>query len=146
MGAPENSIFTAEKVIGWLIIYSIFMQNLVQILRNFYINSSSWNNYDSWFFSFLKSIRLWNFKFDSWITNHEWLIQTLSESLEKFLANNFALSGAKDNTCRLLNRGGFVENTISNLPKSQEPNFWEEVDSVVLFAYASLAASRTLLQ
>ena len=47
------------------------------MLRNFCINLSSWNNYDSWFFSFSKNIRSWNFKFDSLITNHELLIQTL---------------------------------------------------------------------
>ena len=29
---------------------------------------------------------------------------------------------------------------------SQEPGFWEVMDSFVLLAYASLAASRTLLQ
>lgn len=28
----------------------------------------------------------------------------------------------------------------------QRPNFWERVDSIVLLAYKSLAASRTLLQ
>ena len=43
--------------------------------------------------------------------------------LEKFLANNFALSNAEDSTSGSLNRGGiadlltFVKNTISNLPK-----------------------------
>ena len=30
--------------------------------------------------------------------------------------------------------------------KSQEPSFWEVMDSFNLLAYASLAASRTLLQ
>ena len=50
------------------------------------------------------------------------------EFLEKFSANNFALSDAEDNTSGLLNRGG-----IANLPllrtllaihqKSQEPSF-----------------------
>ena len=73
------------------------------------------------------------------------------EFLEKFAANNFALSDAEDNTSRLLNREG-----ISNLPllrtllairqKSREPSFWEVTDSFVLLAYASLAASRTLSQ
>ena len=73
------------------------------------------------------------------------------EFLEKFLARNFALSDAEDNTSGPLNRGG-----IANLPllrtllairqKSHEPSFWEEMDSFVLVAYASLAASRTLLQ
>ena len=73
------------------------------------------------------------------------------EFLEKFLANNFALSDAEDNTSGLLNTG-----SIADLPllrtllaihqKSREPSFWEVMDSFVLVAYASLAASRTLLQ
>ena len=73
------------------------------------------------------------------------------EFLEKFSANNFALSDAEDNTSGPLNRGG-----IANLPllrtllaihqKSREPNIWEVMDSFVLIAYVSLAASRTLLQ
>ena len=73
------------------------------------------------------------------------------EFLEKFSANNFALSDAEDNTSALLNRGG-----IADLPllrtlfairqKSREPSFSVVVDSFVLLAYASLAASRTLLQ
>ena len=55
------------------------------------------------------------------------------EFLEKFSANNFALSDAEDNTSRSLNRGG-----IANLPslrtllttcqKSCEPNFSEVMD------------------
>ena len=73
------------------------------------------------------------------------------EFLEKFPANNFALSDTEDNTSGLLNRGG-----ISDLPllrtllairqKSREPSFWEVKDSFVLIAHASLAASRTFLQ
>ena len=43
------------------------------------------------------------------------------EFKEKFSANNFVL-------------------------ESREPSFWEVMDSLVLLAYASLAASRTLLQ
>ena len=64
---------------------------------------------------------------------------------------NFALSDAKDNTSKLLNRRG-----IADLPslimllavhqKSGEPCFWEVIDSFVLLAYPSVAASRTLLQ
>ena len=73
------------------------------------------------------------------------------EFFEKFLANNFTLSDAKDNISSPLNRGG-----IAGLPllrtllvihqKSQEPGFWEVMESFVLVAYARLAASRTLLQ
>ena len=65
--------------------------------------------------------------------------------LENFLANNFALSDAEDNTSGPLNRGG-----IGDLPllrtllvihqKSQEPSFWGVMASFVLVAYASLAA------
>ena len=73
------------------------------------------------------------------------------EFLEKFLANNFALSDAEDNTSSPLNRGGIADlpllRTILAIhQKSQEPSFWEVMDSFVLVAYASLAASRTLLQ
>ena len=73
------------------------------------------------------------------------------EFLEKFSANNFALSDAEDNTSRPLNR-----ESIADLPllgtllaihqKSGEPSFWEVMDSFALLVYASLAASRTLLQ
>ena len=60
------------------------------------------------------------------------------------MAKNLALSDAEDNTSAPLNRRG-----IADLPllrallairqKSQEPSFWEVMDS-----YASLAASGTL--
>ena len=61
------------------------------------------------------------------------------EFLEKFLANSVALSDAEDNTSRLLT-------VLAICQKSQEPTFWEVMDSDVLLACASLAASRTLLQ
>ena len=73
------------------------------------------------------------------------------EFSKKCLANYFVLSDAEDKTSRPLNREG-----IANLPllrtllvirqKSQEQSFWETMDSFVLHSYASLAASRTLLQ
>ena len=73
------------------------------------------------------------------------------EFLEKFLANNFAVSDVEDNTFGPLNRVG-----ISNLPllrtilaicqKSWQPSFWDVMNSFVLLGYASLVASRTLLQ
>ena len=71
--------------------------------------------------------------------------------LEKFSANNFALSDAKDNTSGPLNRGGIADlpllrTLLAIRQKSREPSFWEVMDSFVLLAYASLAASRTLLQ
>ena len=73
------------------------------------------------------------------------------EFLEKFSANNFTLSNAEDNTFGPLNRRGIADLPLSRTllairQKSQEPSFWEVMDSFVLLAYASLAASRTLLQ
>ena len=52
------------------------------------------------------------------------------EFLEKFLANNFALSDAEDNTSNLLNRGGIaylplLRTLLEIHQKSQEPSFWE---------------------
>ena len=74
-----------------------------------------------------------------------------SEFLEKFSANNFALSDAEDNTYGPLNRGGMTDlpllrTQLAIRQKSWEPSFWEVMDSFVLLAYASLVASRTLLQ
>ena len=67
------------------------------------------------------------------------------EFLEKFSANNFALSDAEDNTSGPLNRGGIADlpllrTLLAICQKSQEPSFWEVMDSFVLLAYASLAA------
>ena len=69
----------------------------------------------------------------------------------EFLANNFALSDAEDNTSEPLNRGGIADLPLLKIllaihQKSQKPSFWEVMDSFVLLAYTSLAASRTLLQ
>ena len=73
------------------------------------------------------------------------------EFFEKFSANNFALSDAEDKTSGLLNRGGIADlpllRALLAIPqKSREPSFWEIMESFVLLAYASLAASRILLQ
>ena len=73
------------------------------------------------------------------------------EFLKKFLANNFALSDAEDNTSGPLNRGSIADlpllgTLLAIRQKSREPSFWEVMGSFVLVAYASLAASRTLLQ
>ena len=73
------------------------------------------------------------------------------EFKEKFSANNFALSDAEDNTSGPLNRGSIADvpllrTLLAVCPKSQKPSFWEVMDSFALLAYASLAASRTLLQ
>ena len=74
-----------------------------------------------------------------------------SEFLEKFSANNFALSDAEVNISDPLNRGGVADLSLLRTllairQKSREPKIWEVMDSFVLFAYASLAASRTLSQ
>ena len=73
------------------------------------------------------------------------------EFLEKFSANNYALSDAEDNTSGPLYKGGIADlplfRTLSAIcQKSREPSFWEVIDSLVLLAYVSLAASRTILQ
>ena len=52
------------------------------------------------------------------------------EFLEKFLANNFALSNAQDNTSGPLNRGGIADlpllkTLLAIHQKSQQPSFWE---------------------
>ena len=76
---------------------------------------------------------------------------SILEFLEQFSANNFALSDAEDNTS-----GSFKSGGIANLPllrtllaihqKSGGPSFWKVMDSFVLLVYASLAATKTLLQ
>ena len=73
------------------------------------------------------------------------------EFLEKFSGNKLALSDVEDNTSRPLNRGSIADlpllrTLLAIQQKSQEPNFWEVMDFFSLFAYASLAASITLLQ
>ena len=72
------------------------------------------------------------------------------EFLEKFLEKYFALSDAEDRTSGALNRGGIADLSLSRTllairQKSREPSF-SEVILFVLLAYASLTASRTLLQ
>ena len=84
-------------------------------------------------------------------TGKEILESSRLEFLEKFLANNFVLSDAEDNTSGLLNRGGtadlpLLRTLLAIHQMFREPSFWEVTDSFVLVAYASLAASRTLLQ
>ena len=63
-----------------------------------------------------------------------------------FSANNYALSDAEDNTSGQFNRGGILRTLLAIRQKSREPSLWEGMDSFVLLAYASLAASRTLFQ
>ena len=56
------------------------------------------------------------------------------EFLEKFSANNFALSDAEDNTSEPLNRGGIADlpllrTLLAIRQKSWEPSYWEVMDS-----------------
>ena len=58
------------------------------------------------------------------------------EFLEEFLANNFALSDAEDNTSGLLNRGGIADLTLLRTllaicHQSREPSFSEMSNSFV---------------
>ena len=64
------------------------------------------------------------------------------EFLERFLANNFALSDAENNTSGPLNRGveadlPLLRTFLAICQKSQELSFWEVMDSFILVAYAS---------
>ena len=74
------------------------------------------------------------------------------EFLQKFSANNFVSSDAEDNTSGLLKRGGIADlhllrKLLGIRQKSHEQSPWEVmIESFVLLVYASLAASRTLLQ
>ena len=67
------------------------------------------------------------------------------EFLEKFSANNFALSDAEGNTSGSLNRASIANLSLLRTPlaicqKSLEPSFWEVMNSFVLLVYTSLAA------
>ena len=68
-----------------------------------------------------------------------------------FSTNNFASSEAEDNTSVPLNRGGIVELTLLKTllaicQKCRKTSFLEVMISFILVAFASLVASRTLLQ
>ena len=57
------------------------------------------------------------------------------EFLEKFLANNFALSDVEDDPSGPLNRGGIADlpwlrTLLAICQKSQEPSLWEVIDSL----------------
>ena len=72
------------------------------------------------------------------------------EFLEKFSANNFTLLDAEDNISGPLNKGGIavlplLRTLLAIHQKLREPSFWEVMESFAFLAYASLAASRTLL-
>ena len=84
-------------------------------------------------------------------TAKETLESSRLEFLEMFSANSFALSDIEGDTSGPLKRGGIADSPLLRTilaihQKSQEPSFWEVIDSFILLVYASLAASRTLLQ
>ena len=67
------------------------------------------------------------------------------EFLEKFSANNFALSDAEEHTSRPLNRQGIgnfplLRTLLAICQKSREQSFWEVMESFVLLTYAILEA------
>ena len=71
------------------------------------------------------------------------------EFLERFLANNFALSDAENNTSEPLNRGGIADllllrTLLAICQKSQEPRFWEVMGLFVLVAYASIRRKKLI--
>ena len=62
------------------------------------------------------------------------------EFLEKFSVNNFVLSDAEDNTSGPLNTGGIADLTLLRTllairQKSQEPSFWEVMDSLSFLSF-----------
>ena len=84
-------------------------------------------------------------------TGKEILESSRLEFTEKFSANNFALSDVEDNTSGTMNRGAIADlplfrTLLATGQKSQEPSFWEVMNSFVLLGYATLAASTNLLQ
>ena len=65
------------------------------------------------------------------------------EFLEKFLANNFALSDVENNTSGPLNRGGIADlpwlrTLLAIHKKSQEQRFWEVISSICKFCISSI--------
>ena len=72
------------------------------------------------------------------------------EFLEKFLANNFGLSDAEDNTSGPLNRGGIADlpllrTLLAIHQKCREPSFSEMMDSFVLVAYATITIKSVIV-
>ena len=72
------------------------------------------------------------------------------EFLEMFLANDFALSDAEDNTFGALKRGGITDlpllrTLLAICQKSREPSFMEVMNSFIVLAYASLAVWNPLV-
>ena len=71
--------------------------------------------------------------------------------LKNVFSKQIASSDAENKTSGTSDRGGIADlpllrTLLAIHQKSREPSFWEVMDSFVLLAHASLAASRTLLQ
>ena len=71
------------------------------------------------------------------------------EFIEKYSANNFALSDAKDNTSLSLNAEGIADLSLSRTllairHKSRERSFWQVMDSFVLLAYCKFGSFNNL--
>ena len=71
------------------------------------------------------------------VTDKEILESSRLEILQKFSANNFALSDAEDNTYEALNKGGIADlpllrTLLTFYQKSLERRFWKVMDSFVL--------------
>ena len=70
-----------------------------------------------------------------WKKTGKWIRESSRlEFLEKFLANNFALSDAEDNTSGLLNRRGITDlplfrTLLAICQRSCKPSFWEVINS-----------------
>ena len=82
-------------------------------------------------------------------TGKEMPQSSILEFLEKFSANNFALSHAEDSTSGLLNRGGIADlpllrTLLAIRQKSREPSLLEVIDSFVLLLACFIIS--TLLQ
>ena len=97
--------------------------------------------------TFLTTLRVMEILCSFWLVLEGKIGKEIPESLrleflEKFLANNFALSDAEDNTSLLLNRGDIADlpllkTLLAFHQKSRESSFLEMMNSFVLVAILS---------
>ena len=74
------------------------------------------------------------------VTDKEILESSRLEILQKFSANNFALSDAEDNTYEPLNKGGIADlpslrTLLTFYQKSLERRFWKVMDSFLCYEH-----------
>ena len=91
--------------------------------------------------TFLTTLRVMEILCSFWLVLEGKIGKEIPESsrlefLEKFLANNLALSDAEDNTSGPLNGGGIanlalLRTLLAIRQKSQEPSFWEVIDQLL---------------